>query len=107
MKKSKAIVLLTITLVITAILTFLAFARFPVGTKNFNGFLGAIQTDYDLSGGTAYTLTLSRENINDVEDVDDVIDTLKYRLDFLGYENYSVKAVKDVENRDYHSAESS
>lgn len=97
MKKSKAIVLLTIALVITAILTFLSFARFPVGTKNFNGFLGAIQTDYDLSGGTAYTLTLSRDNVKDVDDVDEVIDTLKYRLDLLGYENYSVKAIKDVD----------
>lgn len=97
MKKSKAIVLLTIALVITAILTFLTFARFPVGTKNFNGFLGAIQTDYDLSGGTAYTLTLSDDNINDVDDVDEVINTLKYRLNLLGYENYSVKAIKDVD----------
>ncbi|MBP5466361.1 MAG: hypothetical protein J6Y43_02205 [Clostridia bacterium] len=103
MKKSRAIELLTITLVITAILTFLAFARFPVGTKNFNGFLGAIQTDYDLSGGTAYTLTLSRDNVKDVDDVDDVINTLKYRLNLLGYENYSVKAVKDVDEavKDY------
>ncbi len=97
MKKSKAIVLLTIALVITAILTFLTFARFPVGTKNFNGFLGAIQTDYDLSGGTAYTLTLSDDNVNDVDDVDEVINTLKYRLNLLGYENYSVKAIKDVD----------
>lgn len=103
MKKSKAIVLLTIALVITAILTFLTFARFPVGTKNFNGFLGAIQTDYDLSGGTAYTLTLSDDNINDVDDVDEVIDTLKYRLNFLGYDNYFVKAIKDADTavKDY------
>ena len=103
MKKSKAIVLLTITLVITAVLTFLSFARFPVGTKNFNGFLGAIQTDYDLSGGTAYTLTLADDNIEIVNDVDEVIDTLKYRLDLLGYENYSVKAIKDVDTavKDY------
>ena len=103
MKKWKATVLLTIVLVITAILTVLSFARFPVGTKDFNGFLGAIETDYDLSGGTAYTLTLDKDNLKDVENVDEVIDTLKVRLNLLGYENYSVKAIKDVDDavKDY------
>lgn len=98
MKKWKATVLLTITLVITAILTVVAFVRFPVGVKDFNGFLGAIQTDYDVSGGTAYTLTLAKDNTKDVDNISDVIDTLKYRLDLLGYENYSVKAMKDVDD---------
>ena len=103
MKKWKATVLLTIVLVITAILTVISFARFPVGTNDFNGFLGAIQTDYDLSGGTAYTLTLDKDNLKDVENVDEVINTLKYRLNLLGYENYSVKALKDVDEevKDY------
>ena len=97
MKKWKATVLLTIVLVVTAILTAAAFVRFPIGTKDFNGFLGAIQTDYDLSGGTAYTLTLDKENTEDVEDVNEVVGTFKYRLELLGYENYSVKAIKDVD----------
>lgn len=103
MKKWKATVLLTVVLVITAILTVISFVRFPVGTNDFNGFLGAIQTDYDLSGGTAYTLTLDKDNLKDVENVDEVINTLKYRLNLLGYENYSVKAVKDVDEavKDY------
>ena len=103
MKKWKATVLLTIVLVITAILTVTAFARFPVGTKDFNGFLGAIETEYDLSGGTAYTLTLDKDNTEDVKDVEEVINTLKTRLNLLGYENYSVKAVKDVDEavKDY------
>ena len=97
MKKWKATVLLTIVLVITAILTAMSFARFPIGTKDFNGFLGAIQTDYDISGGTAYTFTLAKDNIKDVEDVNEVIDVLKYRLNLLGYQSYSVKAIKDVD----------
>ena len=103
MKKWKATVLLTIVLVVTAILTVTAFARFPIGTKDFNGFLGAIETEYDLSGGTAYTLTLDKDNTEDVTDVSEVIDTLKTRLNLLGYENYSVKAVKDVDEavKDY------
>lgn len=103
MKKWKATVLLTIVLVITAILTAMAFARFPIGTRDFNGFLGAIETDYDLSGGTAYTLTLDKDNTEDIEDISEVINTLKYRLDLLGYENYSVKAIKDVDDavKDY------
>ena len=103
MKKWKATTLLTIVLVITAILTVVSFARFPVGTKDFNGFLGAIETEYDLSGGTAYTLTLDKDNTEDVEDVKEVIDTLKTRLNLLGYENYSVKAIKDVDEavKDY------
>ncbi|MBO4251591.1 MAG: hypothetical protein J5911_02900 [Clostridia bacterium] len=103
MKKWKASVLLIIVLVVTAILTVMAFARFPIGTKDFNGFLGAIDTDYDLSGGTAYVLTLDKDNLKDVENVDEVINTLKYRLNLLGYENYSVKALKDVDEavKDY------
>lgn len=103
MKKWKATVLITIVLVITAILTVMSFARFPIGTKDFNGFLGAIDTDYDLGGGTAYTLTLDKDNLQDVENVDEVIDTLKFRLNLLGYENYSVKALKDVDDavKDY------
>lgn len=103
MKKWKATVLLTIVLVITAVLTFIAFANFPVGTKNFNGFLGAIQTDYDLSGGTAYTLTLAKDNEEDVDDINEVLKTLDYRLALLGYKDYSVKAIKNVDNdvKDY------
>lgn len=103
MKKWKATVLLTVLLVITAVLTFLSFARFPVGTKDFNGFLGAIQTDYDISGGTAYTLTLADDNENAVTDINEVLSVIKYRLNVLGYQTYSVKAVKNVDEavKDY------
>ena len=103
MKKWKATVLLTIVLVLTAILTFLAFASFSVGVKDFNGFLGAIHTDYDLSGGRAYTLTLAQDNEEEVENVSEVIETLKGRLSLLGYNDYKVVATKNVDDdvKDY------
>lgn len=96
MKKGKSITLLTVLTLLIAFLTVMTFARFPMGTKNFNSVLGAIQTDYDLSGGTAYTLTTTKDNVNVIEDedVDELVDTLKYRMNALGYQTYSVKAFK-------------
>lgn len=96
MKKGKSITLLTVLTLIIAFLTVMTFARFPMGTKNFNSVLGAIQTDYDISGGTAYTLTTTKDNVNVIEDedVDELVDTLKYRMNALGYQTYSVKAFK-------------
>ncbi|MBQ6921891.1 MAG: hypothetical protein IJQ66_02260 [Clostridia bacterium] len=97
MKKWKATVLLVIVLVLTAVFTFLAFASFEVGVKDFNGFLGAIQTDYDLSGGRAYTLTLAKDNEEDVKDVGEVINTLNDRLLQLGYNDFRIVANKNVD----------
>lgn len=103
MKKGKSITLLTIISIIMVLLVAMTFVKFPIGVKNFNSVLGAIDTDYDLSGGTAYELTLSEDNIEDVEDIQDVIDTLEYRLESLGYDSYSVKAIRSEseENADY------
>ncbi len=96
MKKWKSITLLTIISILMAALIVVTFARFPVGLKDFNGILGAIETDYDISGGTAYQLEISEDNLEEVKDIESVVDTLKFRLEALGYENYTVKASRPV-----------
>lgn len=103
MKKGKAITLLSIICLITAFLVVMTFASFPVGVKNYNGVLGAIELDYDIDGGTAYDLTLAKENTEDVEDIEEVIKTLEYRMKALGYQTFSVKALKvpDAAVKDY------
>ncbi len=99
MKKSKSIVLLSIIGVIIAGLIVLSFLRFPVGIKNFNSFIGAVDLDYDLEGGVSYTLTLNRENENEVEDVEAVMDTISSRMNALGYQTYKISAFRDA-NKD-------
>ena len=104
MKKGKSITLLTVITLILAFLTVMTFIRFDVGTKTYNSVLGAIDTDYDISGGTAYTLTAAKDNIEVVNDdnVDGVVNTLKARMNALGYQTYAVKAIKvadDYERR--------
>ena len=96
MKKGKSITLLTVITLILAFLTVMTFIRFDVGTKTYNSVLGAIDTDYDISGGTAYTLTAAKDNIEVVNDdnVDGVVNTLKARMNALGYQTYAVKAIK-------------
>ena len=96
MKKGKSITLLTLIVVIMACLTAMTFIRFNVGSSKYVSVLGAIETDYDISGGTAYTLTTTKDNVNVVNDdnIDDIVDTLKSRMNALGYESYSVKAIK-------------
>lgn len=104
MSKGKSITLLSIVSVLVAIMLVMTFIRFPIGIHNYNSVLGAIELDYDVDGGTAYTLKLSKDNIKDVEDIDEVIKTIDYRLGELGYDNYSIKTVKspdkDVEDYD-------
>ncbi len=97
MKKGKSITLLAIICVVIALFIAMTFATFPVGVKNYNGVIGAIELDYDLKGGTAYTLTLAKENVEDVEDIDEVIKTLEKRMNALGYQTYSITAVKSTE----------
>ena len=97
MSKRKSITLLTIISIVMAIIVVLTFARFPIGTKNYNSALGAIELDYDIEGGVAYTLTLASDNEEEVEDIDAVIGTLKDRLNALGYKTYSIKAVKSTD----------
>lgn len=99
MNKGKSITLLSIISVIIACVLVMTFIRFPIGVKNYNSLLGAVELDYDLAGGTAYTLTLADDNEEEVGDnIDAVIDTLEYRLDQLGYGVYSVKAIKSLED---------
>ena len=94
MKKGKAITLLSLISFILVALLIATFIRFSVGVKDYNSILGAVKLDYDLQGGTSYTLTLDRTNKNNVENVDAVIDILSSRLDKLGYNNYSIKTTK-------------
>ncbi len=95
MGKGKAIVLLSFVCIILAFILVMTFVRFPVGIKNYNSVIGAVDLDIDISGGTAYTLTLSDESAP-VDDVDEVMDTLAYRLKELGYSNFNVKAIKNL-----------
>ncbi len=103
MKKGKSITLLTIVCVLMALLIAMTFATFSVGVKNYNGVIGAIELDYDLKGGSAYTLTLAKDNVEEVEDIDEVIKTLEKRMNALGYQTYSVTAVKSTDEavKDY------
>ena len=78
MGKGKSITLLTIVSVLMAFVLVMTFARFPVGgVKYYNSLLGAVELDYDLEGGIAYTLTLSKDNEEEVDDVNSVINTLE------------------------------
>ena len=98
MSKGKSITLLTIISVLLAALLALTFIRFPVGAaKTYTSALGAIQLDYDMEGGVAYTLRLSEDNEEEVEDISQVIDTIEYRMNALGYSTYSVKAIKSTD----------
>ncbi len=99
MSKGKSITLLSIISVLMAFVLVMTFARFSVGeVKQYNSLLGAVELDYDLEGGVAYTLSLAKDNEEDVGDnIDSVIRTLENRLSALGYEIFSVKAVKSVD----------
>ena len=99
MKKGKSITLLSIIGIIMACLLVLSFLRFPVGVKNFNSFIGAVSLDYDLEGGTSYTLSLNRENEKEVDDIDKVLATIDSRMNELGYQSYKISAFKDA-NKD-------
>ena len=103
MSKRKSITLLSIISAVVAFVLVMTFVRFPIGIKDYNSVIGAIDLDYDLQGGTAYTLTLSKDNEEKVEDINKVVDTFEYRLSELGYTLYSVKAVKstNVNVKDY------
>ena len=98
MSKGKSITLLSIIGVLLAALIALTFVQFPVGpVKNYASALGAIELDYDLEGGVAYVLELSEDNEEEVEDINQVIDTIEYRMTALGYQTYSVKAIKSTD----------
>lgn len=103
MKKGKSITLLSIICLVMAFLIAMTFVRFSVGVKEYNGVIGAIEQDYDIAGGTAYTLTLAKDNIEEIDDIDEVLKTLRKRMDALGYQTYSVKAAKSTDEavKDY------
>ncbi len=98
MKKWKAVSLLTILSIILAFLVTMTFVRFPVGVKDYNSVLGAIDLDYDMAGGITYTLTLAEDNDKDVSDINEVIKTLSDRMNGLGYSEYSITALKPIKN---------
>jgi len=103
-KKGKPITLLSILCFVMVFLIVMTFVRFPMGLKNYNSVLGAIDLDYDMVGGSAYTLDyLEDENLEEIDDIDQVLDTLRYRMNALGYKTFSVKAVKstDASVKDY------
>lgn len=95
MNKGKSITLLSIIGFIMAVLIALTFLRFPVGVYNFNGVLGGIDKDYSLTGGYSYTLSLSHDNIEEVEDIEEVCETIGYRMRALGYEDYNISYQKE------------
>lgn len=95
MSKGKAKTLLSLIGIILAAIIVLTFVPFSVGAvKEYNSAVGAIDLDYDIAGGAAYTFKLSEDNEENVDDVNKVIDTIEYRLDALGYSVYSIKAIK-------------
>ena len=97
MSKGKATTLLTVISVVLAIWIALTFARFPLGIKNYNSVIGAINLDYDVAGGVSYELTYDKENENsEVGDIEEVISTLSKRMDMLGYKSYKISAFKDA-----------
>ncbi len=96
MTKKKSIFLLIIVSVLLAALAVASFARFPVGIYDYNSFLGAISLDYDVEGGTAYTLTVSEKNTESIKDVKDVTDILDARMSALGYQTYEIETLKDM-----------
>ena len=101
MKKGVSITLLSIISVILAFLLAMTFARFPIGaSKQFNGVLGAIEYDFGMEQNSVFTLKLDKDS-DHPEDVREVLDVLTYRLNALGYENSSVKAVKDKSSNVY------
>ncbi len=104
MSKGKSTTLLVIIGILLAVIIALTVVSFPLGAvKYYDPALTAIELDYDIEGGYAYTLTLSEDNEEEVENIDEVVDTFKYRLSALGYQAYSVKAIKstDEEILDY------
>lgn len=98
MKKSTAIVLLSIVSFLMAFVLVFSFLRFSVGIYDYNSVLGAIDLDYDIEGGVSYTLTLNKENDEEVEDVEKVVDVLSARLNELGYKAFSISTIKELDD---------
>ncbi len=105
MSKGKSITLLTIISVLMSLLLVMTFLRFPIGVKDYNSPIGAVELDYDIAGGVAYTLALNENNEEEVDEqkVQEVVESIKSRLEDLGYDSYIVKPVKSTDSyvKDY------
>ncbi|MBE7081769.1 MAG: hypothetical protein E7372_04345 [Clostridiales bacterium] len=100
MSKKKSITLLTIISVILAIVLTMTFLRFEMGVKDYNSAVGAIELDYDMTGGVYYNLTLNQSDEDQQvseEQTKEVAKEIGQRLEVLGYTAYMVKAVKNTD----------
>ena len=101
MNKTKSTILLSIISVIMAVALVFTFLRFNYdgGVKKYNSAIGAIELDYDIEGGVAYTLELRDDNYDEVgeDEIAEILKTFNYRLEKLGYKAFSVKALKSTE----------
>lgn len=100
MSKRKSIILLTIVSVLMAAILCMTFLRFPIGVKDYNSAIGAIELDYDMQGGLAYTLSFSQDNDEQVgeDEIGGVVEEIEQRLEALGYSIYTVKAFKSTDS---------
>lgn len=100
MSKVKSITLLTIISVIMAIVLTMTFLRFEIGVKDYNSAVGAIELDYDMTGGVYYNLSLNQSEEDQQvseEQTKEVAKEIGQRLEILGYTTYMVKAVKNTD----------
>ena len=100
MSKRKSITLLTIISVIMAIVLTMTFLRFEIGVKDYNSAVGAIELDYDMTGGVYYNLSLDQSDEDQQvseEQTKQVAKQIGQRLEVLGYTAYMVKAVKNTD----------
>lgn len=105
MSKKKSITLLIIISVIMAIVLTMTFLRFPIGVKDYNSAVGAIELDYDMKGGLSYSLSLHQDTEEEVseEDTQETAISIKERLELLGHTTSIVKVIKstDKDVKDY------
>ena len=105
MSKKKSITLLIIVSVIMAIVLTMTFLRFPMGLKDYNSAVGAVDLDYDMKGGLSYSLTLHTDTEEEVslEDVQGVANDIKERLEILGHATSNIKVLKNADEdvKDY------
>ncbi len=99
MSKGKSITLLTIISVLMSLLLVMTFLRFPIGVKDYNSPIGAVELDYDIAGGVAYTLALNENNEEEIgeKEVQSVVESIRLRLESLGYNTHVVKPLMNTD----------